>query len=147
MDEFLRSKMATGLLLVSLVLNVFLLGMAAAPHVFGPPPPPMPLPPPGLMIERLADGLSDGGRTAMLKQFDAMDGELERLFAELNKSQSDSLRQFAEEPFDEAAYRHALELRKQSADRFFSAVADFFLNIGGTLSVDDRRRIAERGRI
>lgn len=147
MREFLRGKTAAGLLLVSVALNVFLLGMVAAPHVFNPPPPPLSPPPPKLMVERLADALSDEGRKVVLAQYDAISGGLDRLFQNLTESQSDLMRQFANEPFDEAAYRRALDARKQAADAFFSEVSVFFLKIGADLSVADRRRIVERGRI
>lgn len=148
MREFFRGRLSAGLLLASLALNIFLLGLLAAPHVFGPPPqPPLVPPPPRMVVERLADGLSEDGRHTMLKSFDDAGGTLDALFATLVDSQSDLMREFANEKFDAAAYGRALDERKAAADRFFNAMSVFFRAVGTKLSVDDRRRIVERGRI
>jgi uncharacterized membrane protein len=148
MRDFFRGRLSAGLLLASFALNIFLAGMLAAPHLFGPPPqPPLMPPPPRMVVERLADGLSEDGRHALLAAFDNAGGALDTLFAALVDSQSDLMREFANEAFDGAAYGRALEARKAAADRFFNAMSDFFRGVGGQLSVEDRRRIIERGRI
>ena len=148
MGDFLRGRKAIGLLLASLALNIFLLGMMAAQHVFNPPPPPIPMPPPPrMMVERLAGELSEAGRKAMLAQYDGMGGVPDDLFQALVASQSDLMREFSNEHFDEAAYRQALDARKQAADRFFTAMSDFFMKAGSGLSAADRRSIVERGRL
>jgi uncharacterized membrane protein len=148
MRDFFRGRLSTGLLLASFALNVFFAGMMAAPHLFAPPPqPPLVPPPPRMVVERLADGLSEGGRHALLAAFDNAGDTLDTLFAALVDSQSDLMREFANETFDAVAYGRALEVRKAAADRFFNAMSDFFRRIGEQLSVEDRRRIVERGRI
>lgn len=148
MRDVFRGRLSTGLLLASFALNIFLAGMLAAPHVFAPPPqPPLIPPPPRMVVERLADGLSEDGRHAMLAAFDGAADGLDALFAALMNSQSDLMREFANETFDAAAYGRALEARKVAADHFFNAMSDFFRSIGALLSVEDRRRIVERGRI
>lgn len=148
MRHLFRGRLSAGLLLASFALNIFLAGMLAAPHLFAPPPqPPLMPPPPRMVVERLADGLSEDGRHAMLVAFDNAGGRLDALFATLVDTQSDLMREFANEVFDAAAYGRALEARKTAADLFFNAMSDFFRGIGAQLSVEDRRRIIERGRI
>ncbi|MBI2253170.1 MAG: periplasmic heavy metal sensor [Proteobacteria bacterium] len=148
MGDFLRGRKVIGLLLASLALNIFLLGMMAAQHVFDQSPPPIPMPPPPrIMIERLAGELSEAGRKAILAQYDAMGGVPDDLFQALVTSQSNVMREFSNERFDGTAYRLALNERKAAADRFFTAMSEFFMKVGADLSSADRRRVVERGRL
>nr|WP_298689742.1 periplasmic heavy metal sensor [uncultured Dongia sp.] len=142
-------KNAPKWLLASLLLNMFLLGGAAAPLFFQPIPSPPPLtpPPPRLMVERLSESLSDDGRHDLLRALDEAQPQLDQLFDALNRTQNDLMDVFAAETFDESGYRQALDNRKAAADEFFSRMSDFFMQAGKDLSVQDRRRITERGRI
>lgn len=148
MRDLFSGKNAARWLLVSVLVNMFLLGVAVAPHFFRPaPPPPLTPPPPRFMIERLSESLSDAGRHELLQAYDETEAQLNALFEAFNGTQRDLMRIFAADSLDEAAYRQALDNRKAAADKFFSAMSDFFLRTAGKLSADDRRRIAERGRI
>jgi hypothetical protein len=148
MRNLFGGKNAAKWLLASLLLNMFLLGVAAAPMFFRPMvPPPLTPPPPQFMIGRLSESLSEVGRHELLRAFEGTQPQLDQLFDDLNRTQKDLMRIFAAAAFDETAYRQALDARKAAADRFFSRMSDFFLRIGMKLSVEDRVRITERGRI
>lgn len=139
---------ASRLLFLSLLGNLFLIAFMAVQflEIGRPPAPPMPPPPPAMMVERLATSVSDEGRAIIMSIYEQRQQVLDTLFGEMGHAQLQTQQVFAGENFDEAGYKAAILHRKEVADRFFSEMADMFLEIGQQLSPEDRREALKRGR-
>lgn len=139
---------ASRLLFLSLLGNLFLIAFMAVQflEIGRPPAPPMPPPPPAMMVERLATSVSDEGRVIIMSIYEQRQKTLDALFGELGHAQLQTQQVFSGESFDEAGYKAAILRRKEAADRFFSEMADMFMEIGRQLSPEDRREALKRGR-
>jgi uncharacterized membrane protein len=133
-------------LLISLALNLFLMGYVVAvlmrPQGLPAPPPP---PPPAMMLERMSQDLSPEGQAVLLELAAAHRSKLEELHAAMNSARMRAREVFAQEPFDEAAFKTASAAGFDAAQAFFRAMQDVLEQAGTRLSADDRQRLGTFG--
>jgi len=127
-------------LLLSLAINLFLLGYAASQFLQPrnlPPPPPSPT----AMLERMSENLSPQGQ-AVLRDLIAERGDkLEELHDAMEVARMRVREVFAREPFDSAAFQAASKDGFTAAQAFFQALGDVIGQAGARLSAEDRQRL------
>jgi uncharacterized membrane protein len=137
------------IILVSLAINLFLIGVVAAPFfgrgpMMGPPPPP----PPEFMVERLARDLPPKDAATLRAIFaDVKDG-----FGKSHEAEKKAFRQLADilrqDKPDLQAMQHAFEEIQTSGQTMHQGMARALQRVATELPLDSRRKIAafmERG--
>jgi uncharacterized membrane protein len=150
-----RSNRWRNLFIISLALNVFLGGIVAAwalrPVIPGlhtivrlhhPPPPPSPR----NFAERMAERLPEADRAVLRQAFAKRQGEIEKQFGEMRKSQQAARAALRTDPFDAAAYDAAIERDRATRLALQTAIQGAMREAAMGMSAEGRAKLMPRGR-
>jgi len=128
-------------LLISLALNLFLLGYVASqllqPRNMPPPPPPSPI----AMLERMSENLSPEGQAVLRDLITERGPKLEELRDAMEVARMRARQVFTREPFDAAAFQATSKDGFTAAQAFFQALGDVISQAGVRLSAEDRQKL------
>jgi uncharacterized membrane protein len=131
------------LLLVSVALNLLLIGAFAGRWTMMPPHPPPPGP--GMMrhmIDEMGQGMSDADRAVLERVYQAHAGNVQDQWDQ-HRAAFDAIRHaIAAQPFDRAALEQALDAAGQQDDQQRKALEQMLLEAASQLSPDGRQRMA-----
>jgi uncharacterized membrane protein len=137
-------RLAPVLLLVSVALNLLLVGafLGRWTMPMHPPPPPGPAGMMRHMIDDLGRSLSDADRAVLEKAYRSHAGALEDQGAE-HRAAFDAIRQaLAAEPFDRAAVERAMDAAAKLDAEQREAVGRTILDAASSMSPEGRHRLA-----
>jgi uncharacterized membrane protein len=132
------------LLLGSLALNLFFIGIAIAMAVRSPPPRTWDRDV-FVRTERLAERLPKADGDILLAQINANRQAIEATQNQYRNAQEAIRDSFRKEPFDPAARRAAMDQTRAARQNFDSALQNAFAAAAASMSQDGRAALAERG--
>ncbi len=133
------------LLLGSLALNLFFIGIAIAMAVRGPPPPRTWDRDVFVRTERLAERLPKADGDILIAQMNANRNAIEATQKQYRDAQEAIRDSFRKEPFDPVAMRAAMDQTRAARQNFDSALQNAFAAAAASMSQDGRAALAERG--
>ena len=131
------------LLLGSLALNLFFIGIAIAMAVRHPPPPRSWDRDIFLRTERLAEGLPKPDRDILLQQMQANRPAIEKTQGEYRAAQESIRDNLRKEPFDINAMRAAMNDTRTARQAFDVAVQNAFASAAEQMSQSGRKALAD----
>jgi uncharacterized membrane protein len=135
-----RADSSRWLLLGSLALNLFFVGIAVAMFVRQPPPVDRSI---STRIERLAAALPDPDAEILRRNYQANRGAVDAARAAYENSR-DSIRQaLRREPFDAAAMRNAMTQTRTARQNFDQLLQNVIVAASGEMSQAGRSRLAD----
>ncbi|MCW5688849.1 MAG: periplasmic heavy metal sensor [Pseudolabrys sp.] len=131
------------LLLGSLALNLFFIGIAIAMAVRPAPPPRMWDRDVFVRTERLASGLPQADRDILLKQMEANRPAIEQTQTAYRAAQESIRDNLRKEPFDPAAMRAAMNDTRSARQAFDVALQNVFATAAEQMSQNGRKALAD----
>ncbi|MBV8792067.1 MAG: periplasmic heavy metal sensor [Pseudolabrys sp.] len=137
-----RTDRSRWLLLGSLALNLFFIGVAIAMFVRQPPPADRSI---STRIERLAAALPEPDAVVLRGKYQANRAAVDNARADYEKSREVIRATLRTEPFDSAAMRAAMNTTRAARQNFDQLLQDVILAAAGDMSQAGRNRLANYG--
>ncbi|MBV9348571.1 MAG: periplasmic heavy metal sensor [Pseudolabrys sp.] len=128
------------LLFVSLALNLFFIGIAAALWVRGPAPVDRSVP---ARIERLAAALPSADAQKLRAEYGANRGALEQAHGNYERARETIRASLRREPFDPEAMRSAMTQTRAARQAFDQTLQNVIANASAQMSPEGRRQLAD----